>query len=134
MARYTISQLAQAVGVPTTTLRYYERAGLLHPEDRSQGNYRLYSDESLQRLKFIRAAQAIGFTLDDVKRLMGRNDGKPLSCCDVQPLIAERLAEIDRRLKDLRHVQRVLQTALTKCRKSARAGRCPVIESLRSHS
>lgn len=132
MARYTISQLAQAADVPTTTLRYYERAGLLQPEDRSQGNYRLYSDESLRRLKFIRAAQAIGFTLDDVKRLLGDHDGKPLGCCDVQPLIEDRLAEIDRRLKDLRHVQRVLQTALAKCRKSARAGRCPVLETLRS--
>lgn len=131
MARYTISQLAQAADVPTTTLRYYERAGLLKPEDRSQGNYRLYSDESLRRLKFIRAAQAIGFTLDDVKQLMGDNDGKPLACCDVQPLIEDRLDEIDRRLKDLRHVQRVLQTSLAKCRTSARAGHCPVIETLR---
>lgn len=133
MERYTISQLAQAVGVPTTTLRYYERAGLLKPEDRSQGNYRLYSDESLRRLKFIRAAQAIGFTLDDVKLLLGNNDGKPLACCDVQALIADRLSEIDRRLKDLRHVQRVLQTAMTKCRASARAGRCAVIETLRNN-
>jgi MerR family mercuric resistance operon transcriptional regulator len=134
MTRYTISQLAQAVGVPTTTLRYYERSGLLHPEDRSQGNYRLYSDDSLRRLKFIRAAQAIGFTLDDVKRLMDDNNGKPLACCEVQPLIEDRLAEIDRRLKDLRHVQRVLQTALGKCRKSSRLGRCPVIETLRSNT
>ncbi|MBS1985891.1 MAG: MerR family transcriptional regulator [Bdellovibrionales bacterium] len=134
MARYTISQLAQAADVPTTTLRYYERAGLLKPEDRSQGNYRLYSDDSLRRLKFIRAAQAIGFTLGDVKQLMDDNNGKPLACCDVQPLIEDRLAEIDRRLNDLRHVQLVLQTALTKCRTSARAGRCPVIETLRNHS
>jgi MerR family mercuric resistance operon transcriptional regulator len=132
MTRYTISQLAQAVGVPATTLRYYERAGLLHPEDRSQGNYRLYSDVSLRRLKFIRAAQAIGFTLDDVKRLLGNNEGKPLACSDVQALIADRLTDIDRRLKDLRHVQRVLQTAMTKCRASSRAGHCAVIDTLRS--
>jgi DNA-binding transcriptional MerR regulator len=65
--QYTITQLAQAANVPTTTLRYYERAGLVLPEGRSQGNYRLYSDESLRRLRFIRAAQAVGFTLDDVR-------------------------------------------------------------------
>jgi len=132
MKRYSISQLAQAAAVPTTTLRYYERAGLMHPEDRSQGNYRLYSDESLRRLKFIRAAQAIGFTLDDVKLLLGNNEGEPLRCCEVETLITDRLAEIDRRLKDLRHVQRVLQTSLEKCRKSPRAGGCPVVETLRS--
>ena len=54
--QYTISRLAKAVGVPTTTLRYYERVGLLEPEDRTEGNYRLYTDESLSRIKFIRAA------------------------------------------------------------------------------
>lgn len=130
MKRYTISQLAQAADVPTTTLRYYERAGLLHPEDRSRGNYRLYSDESLRRLKFIRAAQAVGFTLDDVKMLLGNNDGKSLACCDVQPLIADRLAEIDGRLKDLRHVQRVLRSALETCRETERTECCPVLNTL----
>ena len=63
---YTISQLARAAETPTTTVRYYERIGLFEPADRSQNNYRLYSDESLRKLRFIRAAQAIGFTLDDV--------------------------------------------------------------------
>lgn len=61
--RLTISELAKAAGIPTTTLRYYERIRLVEPEDRSCGNYRLYGDQSLKKLKFIRAAQAIGFTL-----------------------------------------------------------------------
>ena len=130
MKRYTISQLAEAVDVPTTTLRYYERSGLLYPEDRSQGNYRLYSDESLRRLKFIRAAQAIGFTLDDVKLLLGNNQGEPLACGDVETLIADRLAEIDSRLKDLRHVQRVLRSALESCRETERTAGCPVLSTL----
>lgn len=133
MLRYTISQLAQAVGIPTTTLRYYERAGLLQPEDRSQGNYRLYSDESLRRLKFIRAAQAIGFTLDDVKMLMVKNDVDPIACGDVESLIVDRLAEIDSRLKDLQHVQRVLRAALATCQESERAACCPVLNTLQSH-
>ena len=54
--QYTISQLAQAADIPTTTVRYYERVGLVEPEDRSVGNYRLYSEESLRKLKFIPAA------------------------------------------------------------------------------
>lgn len=129
-SHYTISQLAKAVGVPVTTLRYYERAGLLEPEDRSAGNYRLYSDASLQRLRFIRAAQGIGFTLDDVKALLGSTEGRPPSCPDVQQLIEDRLADIEKRLNDLRTVQRVLKTALQKCHESARADCCHVIESL----
>jgi MerR family mercuric resistance operon transcriptional regulator len=128
--RFTISQLAKTAEIPTTTVRYYERIGLLEPESRSEGNYRLYSDESLRRLKFIRAAQAIGFTLDDVRALLGEGGSAP--CCDdVQQLIEDRLVEIDQRLKDLRHVRRVLQGALNTCQQSSPRSRCQVIESLK---
>jgi MerR family mercuric resistance operon transcriptional regulator len=132
--RYTISQLAHAAEVPTTTVRYYERIGLVQPEDRSVGNYRLYSDESLRKLKFIRTAQAIGFTLDDVKALLSTPDSSAASCRQVQSLIEERLAEVAQRLKDLRHVQQVLKSALAKCRETERAGCCHVIETLRETS
>ncbi len=132
--KYTISQLAKAAGVPPTTLRYYERVGLLEPEGRSGGNYRLYTDESLRRLRFIRAAQSIGFTLDDVTALLGTCDGKPPACRDVQSLIELRLTDIDERLKDLRNVQRVLKTAMTKCKAGEQTGCCHVIETLRSKS
>lgn len=132
--RYTISQLAHAAGVPTTTVRYYERVGLVQPEDRSVGNYRLYSDESLQKLKFIRTAQAIGFTLDDVKALLSTPDSSAASCRQVQSLLEARLAEVAQRLKDLRHVQQVLKSALAKCRETERADCCHVLETLRESS
>lgn len=128
--QYTISQLAKAAEIPTTTVRYYERIGLVEPEDRSAGNYRLYSKESLQRLRFIRAAQAIGFTLDDVRALLG--EGGDVPCCgDVQQLIEDRLAEIDQRLKDLRQVQRVLKGSLAMCQGSNPRRECHVLESLK---
>ena len=110
--QYTISQLAKAAGVPTTTMRYYERIGLVKPEDRSQGNYRLYGDESLRKVVFIRTAQSIGFTLDDVKALLATPDSTAASCREVQTLIEERPAEVSQRLKDLRQVQRVLKSSL----------------------
>ncbi len=128
--RYTISQLAKAAGIPTTTVRYYERIGLVEPEDRSAGNYRLYSEESLRKLKFIRAAQAIGFSLEDVKTLLAAEGGKIPRCCDVQPLLQERLLHIEERLRDLQHVQRVLQAALRRCRRSRPQEPCQVVESL----
>jgi len=131
---YTIRQLAKVAGVPVTTLRYYERVRLLEPEDRSAGNYRLYTEESLRRLRFIRTAQAIGFTLEDVKTLLGMRDGKTPPCADVQVLIRQRLAQIDGRLKDLRHVQRVLKLSLQKCIETQQAGCCHVMETLKSQS
>ncbi|MFN4261606.1 MAG: heavy metal-responsive transcriptional regulator [Gemmataceae bacterium] len=132
--QYTISQLAHAANIPTTTVRYYERVGLVEPEDRSAGNYRLYSEESLRKLKFIRAAQAIGFTLDDVKALLSTPSNTAASCRDVQSLIENRLAEVDQRLKDLRHVQRVLRASLEKCKDTEQADCCHVIETLRETS
>lgn len=131
---YTISQLAKAAKAPTSTLRYYERIGLLEPDDRSQANYRLYGDESLRRLRFIRAAQGIGFTLDHVSTLLGNRDGKAPTCHEVQTLIEERLADIETRLKDLRHVKRVLNSSLKKCLESEPNENCQVIETLRSRS
>ena len=128
--QYTIGQLAKAVKIPITTIRYYERIGLIEAENRSVGNYRLYDGMSLRRLKFIRAAQAIGFTLDNVRALLGEGDSTP--CCgDVEQLIEDRLAEIDLRLKDLRQVQRVLKKSLAKCRSSDPHCACQVLESLK---
>jgi len=129
--QFTISQVAKAADLPTTTVRYYERIGLVQPEDRSAGNYRLYSEESLRKLKFIRAAQAIGFTLDDVKALLSTPSNSAASCREVQSLIEDRLAEVDQRLKDLRHVQRVLKSSLEKCKETEKADCCHVVETLR---
>ncbi len=132
MARqFTISQVANAAKLPATTVRYYERVGLVEPEDRSAGNYRLYSEESLRKLKFIRSAQAIGFTLDDVKALLSTSSNTAASCREVQSLIEARLADVTKRLKDLRHVQRVLKSSLEKCKETERSDGCHVIETLR---
>lgn len=127
---YTIGQLARAVEVPTSTVRYYERIGLLRPSGRTTGNYRLYGEEALERLRFIRAAQATGFTLEDITALLNLRDGTTAICQAVQTLIEERLSDVEKRMADLRHVQSVLKTSLEMCRRSNQNGQCEVIEQL----
>src|SRR5262249_32464633 len=127
---YTVGQLSRAADVPTSTVRYYERVGLLQPDGRSSGNYRVYSLAALKRLRFIRAAQATGFTLDDVTVLLNLRDGTTAPCPEVQTLIQERLADTEQRLTDLHHVQRVLKSSLKLCRRSERSGQCRMIEDL----
>lgn len=107
----TIGELAAAAGVPTSTIRYYERTRLLSASARSPANYRLYSPGDLERLRFIRAAQATGFKLEDVSRLL-----QPAPCGSVQQLIEERLGEVSLRMKELRHLQKLLRGALDECR------------------
>src|SRR5262249_34774632 len=117
--RYHIGQLAQAAGVPTSTLRYYERTGLLRPTGRADNNYRVYTTETLQAVRFIRAAQAVGFTLDDVRALLTLRQGDTTFCKDVQPLIAQRLQDISQRIEDLLHLQQILTALLAVCHQQA---------------
>ncbi len=119
--KLTIGELAKAADVPTSTVRYYERAGILRPSGRSAGNYRVYSQSELERLRFIRAAQATGFTLEDVKALL-----RPAACGKVQGLIEERLADVAER--------RVLRASLTECREHEESGRCRVVDELTARS
>lgn len=121
----TIGQLAEGAGVPTSTVRYYERAKLLSPSGRSTSNYRLYSSEDLHRLRFIRAAQATGFALDDIRELL-----RPAPCGRVQARIERRLEEVAGRIRELQHVRRVLKGALEVCREHETSGRCGVIDSI----
>ncbi len=121
----TIGELAKAADVAASTVRYYERTGLLRRPPRSASNYRLYGEEDVYRVRFIRAAQATGFTLDDVAELL-----RPSPCRKVQRRIEERLDEVSARMKDLRHVQRVLKSALTTCQEHEPTGRCGVVDTL----
>ena len=123
--RLTIGELATAADVPASTVRYYERTGLLRRPPRSASNYRLYRKEDVYRVRFIKAAQATGFTLDDVAELL-----KPSSCGKVQGRIEERLEDVSARMKELRHVQRVLKRALVTCQDHEPSGRCGVIEDI----
>ena len=127
---YNIGQLARAAGVPVSTLRYYERVGLLAPTGRTPNNYRFYTQDTLQIVRFIRAAQAIGFTLEDVRTLLTLWNGQSALCKDVQPLVAKRLAEVTQRLQDIRHIQRILTSMLTMCHAQEQNAPCPVIDKL----
>lgn len=112
-----------------STLRYYEREGLVRPTERSDAGYRLYDGDAVERLQFIRAAQAVGFTLDDIRALLELDSGDTRTCqAEVQPLIERRMAEIDRKVKDLKRVRAALGRALDRCRRSN--GECAVLKEL----
>ena len=130
MERYTISQLARTAGVPTSTLRYYERIGLVCPTARAENNYRVYSAQTLQTIRFIRTAQSTGFTLDDVRTLLSLQEGDTTLCKDVQPLIEKRLQDVSQRIKEMRHIERILKSFLELCHTQAEDAECPVINTL----
>jgi MerR family mercuric resistance operon transcriptional regulator len=127
---YTIGQLARAVAIPTSTVRYYERSGLLQPDGRTESNYRFYGTAALERLRFILAAKANGFTLEDVQALLDFRAGHTAPCAKVQQLIEERLLQLETRLEQLQHVQEVLHSALDECRTVDPTGKCRTMDNL----
>lgn len=126
----TIGQLARSVGVPDSTIRFYERSGLLRPSGRTASNYRYYGPDAGDRLTFIRAAQAAGFELSDIKSMLAFQDGRVAPCAEVQSLVMARLKGVRGQLRKLRHVEQVLVQFERACKRRSRHNRCPVLETL----
>jgi DNA-binding transcriptional MerR regulator len=132
---YRIGEIAQQTGVSVETLRYYEKRRLLNAPPRTQGGFRLYSDEAVQQVKFIKQAQSLGLTLDDVQQLVtGRQRQSHLaSCRRVRDLLTRRIEDLDARIKELREFRRTLHEHLVACEHALAAAAgpaCPTIEAL----
>ncbi len=127
---YTIGSLSKISNTPVSTLRYYERVGLLVPQHRSAKNYRLYGSSDFKRLRFIKAAKGSGFTLDDIRAILILENGEANVCKEVKELIRCRLEDVVKQIEDLRHVQKVLRSSFKLCQSSLDDDHCEVIEHL----
>ncbi len=125
----SIGALAEATGTKVETVRYYERIGLLPEPARTSGNYRAYSADHLARLSFIRRARDLGFTLDQVKALLGLTDRKEQGCGAVDAIAREHLFDIDRKIADLRSLRRELNNLIGQCEQGTIA-ECRIIGAL----
>jgi DNA-binding transcriptional MerR regulator len=105
-------ELARRAGVSPDTLRHYERRGLLPRPERSSAGYRLYSPEALDRVRLIRGALSIGFTVKELGAILGDRDGGGTPCHRVRALAADKLAAVELQLRTLRHWRRELRNAL----------------------
>ena len=129
-AALKIGELASAVGVSTDTVRYYERLNLLHRAGRTQSGYRIYSEEDVRRLRFIKQAQKFGFTLDEIKRILPVKESGLGECRHVRDLLGSKLGELDARLAELHAFRRTLAGYFSQCEEtlSGRQGNCcPVL-------
>lgn len=124
-----IGELAKATGTKTETIRYYEREGILPAADRTDSNYRDYSDEHLATLIFVRRARALGFTMAQVRELLALSDHEDKPCRDVDQLVQRQLGEVTRKIADLTSLQDELQHMLRSCQ-ADRIGECRIVESL----
>lgn len=123
----TIGKLAECAGVNVETIRYYQRRGLLDEPKKPLGGYRRYPSDIAKRVRFIKRAQALGFTLEEVAGLL-RLDGLN-ACAETRKLAAHKLALIDERLAELRGMRKGLAGLVAKCGKSQNRA-CPIIQVL----
>jgi MerR family transcriptional regulator, mercuric resistance operon regulatory protein len=127
--RLTIGTLSERTGCHIETVRYYERIGLMPRTARSEGGHRLYGEDHVKRLGFIRRSRELGFTLDQVRTLLRLVDGRRYTCAQVKRITVEHLDEIHRKVEDLRKIERVLKDMAIQCDGGA-VPRCPVIDAL----
>ena len=126
--RFLIGELAERAGVNRETLRYYERRGLLKPARRTASGYRVYDRESAARLLFIKRAQAFGFSLEEIRDLLGMKPENPRSCNRVMNMLDGKIEESTERIREMQRFRRQLTRYRKQCGKALAEGECcPVI-------
>ena len=124
----SIGKLAEAAGVNIETIRYYQRRGLLDEPPKPLVGYRCYLPEQVKRLRFIKRAQALGFTLDEVGALLTLDAA--CSCSETRALAVRKLALIEQKMADLAAMQQVLGGLVRQCDASGGGATCPIIDAL----
>lgn len=123
----TIGRLAHAAGVHVETVRYYERTGLIvRPPKPAQG-YRSYPSATIQRIRFIKRAQALGFTLQEISELLQIDDGE---CADMRERAERKLALVQAQIRDLSRLRDTLDALIRACHANGTPGHCPIVETL----
>ena len=130
MKPLTRGQVARASQVGAETVRFYESEGLLPPTPRSGNGYRYYTEDTVQRLNFIRGAKKLGFNLNEIKELLSLHDNPNASRADVKTLTQSKLAEIEKRIVDLQRMRKVLKRLATECSGEGPISGCPIIQTL----
>jgi MerR family transcriptional regulator, copper efflux regulator len=126
----TIGRLAKAAGVNIQTLRYYERLKLLTPTARKLSGYRVYGDEAISRLRFIKNAQALGFTLREIAELLNLRLSSKSQCGDVLQKAQAKLVQVEAKVQDLQALARTLRSLMRACRAEQPTDPCPILKSL----
>jgi MerR family mercuric resistance operon transcriptional regulator len=126
--KLTIARVARAAGVGIETVRYYERRGLVLQPRKGLGSFRHYQPDHVQRIRFIKRAQELGFSLDEIATLLELEDGTDRR--SIRRIAAARLEETRRRIADLQRIEGTLAHLLHDCEADGKALRCPIITAI----
>lgn len=134
MTTRTIGDVAKQAQVNIETLRYYERQGIVPKPPRTRSNYRLYPEDTVRRVRFVKKAQELGFSLNEIKELLSLRATRGATCLDVRRQAATKIKQIDDKILSLQAMRNALQELVRQC--AARRGslsECAILESLDSN-
>jgi len=124
-----IGQLSEQAECKIETIRYYERIELLPEPNRSEGGYRIYDENQLKRLVFIRRSRQLGFTIEEIRELLKLVDGGSYTCSDVKSITMEHVQDIRQKITDLKKLEKTLTHIASLCAGNA-TPECPIIDAL----
>ncbi|WP_460001753.1 Hg(II)-responsive transcriptional regulator [Paradesulfitobacterium aromaticivorans] len=126
----TRGELAKNAGVNIDTIRYYEKLGLIPEQLRTKSGYRVFTPEMVERIRFIKRSQDLGFTLSEIKKLLTMAESGSYGCREVREFTSQKIKEIEQKIRDLQNIKNVLQDLSSKCCDEWAIEHCPIIESL----
>jgi MerR family transcriptional regulator, copper efflux regulator len=130
MDRLTIGAVAKQAQVRSETLRYYERMGLVAPPPRNGSNYRLYPEETVRRVQFIKHAQELGFSLKEITELLALRATPDTPCADIRTRALAKINDIEAKMRTLHAMKRALTQLVEECPGEGAVTDCPILESL----
>jgi len=125
----SIGELSRKTGCKIETIRYYEKTGLMPAPPRSEGGHRVYAEDHLKRLIFIRRGRELGFSMEQLKGLLSMMDAKRLSCGEVAAEVEVHLAAVRKRIDALQRLEHTLSATLAQCHRGGQPD-CPIIDAL----
>ncbi len=129
----TIGNVAKLAEVHIETLRYYERKGVVPRPPRTISNYRRYPEDTVRRVRFVKHAQELGFSLKEIKELLALHGARGAGCRNVQQRAAAKITEIEEKIRSLQGMRRALHILLEQCQGKGPMTECPILESLDSN-
>lgn len=128
----TIGKLAKEAGIGIETVRFYERQGLIAPPPRTESNYRIYPREEVARLKFIKRAKALGFTLHEINGLLELSHDPHATRADIKKRTLAKIADVESKIRDLTRIKAALEHLAAKCDGHGPLEGCPILAALTS--
>ena len=130
MDEFTRGDVADRAGVHVETLRYYERRGLVPKPRRNMSNYRVYPPDTVRRVRFVKRAQELGFSLKEIKELLALRAAPRAGCASVRQRAERKVADIENKMRDLRRMRKALSQLVAECSGQGPITECPILDAL----